>query len=84
MRRGFLDVAKRHAGVERGGDEGMSELVRADWLDDPGPTGAPPDDPSRPVAVETPTVAGDEDRPGGPLADGQVDRPGGARGEGDG
>ncbi len=46
-----------------------------DRLGDPGPAGDPAHDPSRPVTVETPTVAGDEDRPGGTFADGQVDRP---------
>ena len=34
MRRGFLDVAQRHPGVERGGDERVPQRVGRDGLGD--------------------------------------------------
>jgi len=75
-----LHVPQRHPGVERGGDERMSQRVRADVLGDLGAAGDPADDPGGTVPVQPPPVRGEEQRPFGPLADGQVDRPGGTRG----
>jgi hypothetical protein len=42
---GFLHVAQRHPGIQRGGDEGVPERVRADGLADPGTADDPADDP---------------------------------------
>jgi hypothetical protein len=66
-------TSQRYTGVEGGGDEGVSQGVRADRLGDPGSAGDTADDASCAVPVEAPAVAGGEDRPGGSFADGQVD-----------
>jgi hypothetical protein len=49
----FLDVAERDAGVEGGGDEGVAEGVRPDWLVDAGLAGEAAYDPPGGVAVES-------------------------------
>ena len=73
-----MDVAQRHASVERGGDERVSERVRADLLADAGVAGGLADDPPGAVPVQPPPAAGQEDRAVAAFARGQVDRPGGA------
>ena len=84
MRGGFLHVAQRDAGVERGGDERVPQGVRPDGLGDPGAAGDPADDPPGAVPVQPPAIRGQEDGSFAALADGQVDRPRGARRERDG
>jgi len=58
----------------------VMKACRSVW----GPASHPPDDAGGGVAVETLTVASEEDRPFATLTDGQVDSPGGTRREGDG
>jgi len=41
----LLHIAQRHPGIQRRGDERVSERVRADFLGDPGLPGGPADDP---------------------------------------
>src|SRR5215472_7126184 len=45
VRGGFLDVTERDPGIERGGNECMSERVRAHFLGDPRLASDPTDDP---------------------------------------
>jgi len=52
VRGGFLHIAQRHAGVERGGDERVPQRVRPGRLDDPGAAGGPADDPRGAVPVQ--------------------------------
>jgi hypothetical protein len=73
---GLLHVAQRHASVERGGDERVSERVRADLLADAGVARDLADDPSGAVPVQPPPVTGEEDGSVAAFARGQVDRPG--------
>jgi len=56
MRGGFLDVAKRHAGVEGGGDERVPQGVRPYRLGDPGAAGHPAHDPRGAVPVQLPSI----------------------------
>jgi hypothetical protein len=79
-----LDVAQRHPGIQRGGDERMSERVRRDRFGDPGSAGGLADDPPGAVPVQPPPVRSQEHRPVRAFADGEVDRPGGARCQRDG
>jgi len=51
VRSGFLYVPQRHAGVQRGGDEGVAQGVRPDRLVDPGAPGHPPHEAAGAVAV---------------------------------
>ena len=44
MGRSLLDVAEEHAGVEGGGDEGVTESVGSDAFGDPGLAGGAADD----------------------------------------
>jgi len=81
---GFLDVAQRHAGVERGGDERVPEGMRTDLPGDAGPTRDATDDPSCGVTVEAFTLRCDEDGAFTALAHREVDRARGARRERDG
>jgi hypothetical protein len=81
---GLLHVAQRHAGVQGGGDERVSERVRSDGLGDPGAARDLADDPPGAVPVQPSPVFGEEDGAVAAFAGGQVDRPGGARGERDG
>ena len=81
---GFLHVAQRNPGIQRGRDECVSQRVRGDWLGDPGPAGDPADDPPGAVPVQPPAVPGQEHGTVGALADGQIDRPDGARCQRDG
>jgi hypothetical protein len=76
-----LDVAQRHVGVKRRGDERMPERVRADRLADPGPARHPADDPPSAMTVQPPSISGEENRPLAAFAGGQVDRAGGAGSE---
>jgi hypothetical protein len=76
---GFLHVAQRDPGIQRGGDERVSQRVRGDWLGDPGAAGGLADDPPGAVPVQPTAVPGEEHGTVGALADRQVDRPGGAR-----
>ena len=55
---GLLHVAQRHASVERGGDERVSERVRADLLADAGVARDLADDPSGAVPVQPPPATG--------------------------
>ena len=51
MRGGLLHVAQRDSGIERGGDECVSERVGRDRLADPGAAGGLADDPPGAVPV---------------------------------
>ena len=82
VRGGFLHVAQRDSGVERGCDECVAQGVRPDGLGDPRPAGDPPDDPPGTMPVQPAAVCSQEDRVFGTLADGQVDRPRGTRASG--
>jgi hypothetical protein len=55
---GFLHVAQRDSGVERGGDERVPQGVRADVLGDLGVAGDPADDARGAVPVQ-PLSVGD-------------------------
>ena len=79
MRGGLLHVTQRDTGIQRGGDERMSERVGRDGLADPGAAGDPANDPSGAVPVQPLAISGQEHRAASVLADGQVDRPGHAR-----
>jgi hypothetical protein len=76
----FLHVTKRHAGVERGGDEGVTHGMGPDPLSDPGPPCDTTHDPSGGVAVESLPGRVDEDRSVEAFTDSQVDRSGDPRG----
>jgi|HubBroStandDraft_1064217.scaffolds.fasta_scaffold07294_8 hypothetical protein len=78
---GFLDVAERDAGVERGGDERVSQSVRSDGLLQSGAAGDPADDPPGAVPIEPIAGWSEEGRSVAAFANGQVDRAGGPRGE---
>ena len=58
VRGGFLHIPQRDPGVQRGGDERVSERVGRDDFGDPGPAGSAPDDPSGAVPVQPPPVRG--------------------------
>jgi hypothetical protein len=79
MRGSLLHVAQRDPGIERGGDECVSERVWGDVRGDFGAACGLADNPAGAVPVQPPPVRGQEHRPLGALADGQVDRPGSAR-----
>jgi hypothetical protein len=81
---GFLHVPQRHPGVERGGDERMSQRVRADMFGDAGAAGDPADGTRGAVPVQPLAVRGQEQRAFGALTGRQVDGAGGAWGERDG
>jgi len=72
----LLHVAKRYPGVERGGDERVSECVRTHGLGDPCTPRDTSNDPARAVAVEATAVRAEEDRSLAPLADCEVDSAG--------
>ena len=74
----------RHLGVERGGDEGVSECVRTDELGDTRALCHSANDPARAVAVEAAAVDPEEDRALTALADCEVDGTGRAWRERDG
>jgi hypothetical protein len=57
---GLLNVAQRHAGVERGGDERMPQRVRPYVLADPGAAGDLADNPPGAVPVQPPPAGGEE------------------------
>ena len=80
----FLDVSKRDAGVERGGDEGVAEGVWPYWLVDAGLAGQPAYDPPGGVAVESFAIVSPKDRPLDPFSDGEIDGAGGSGSEWDG
>ena len=80
MGSGLLHIAQGYPGVERGGDECVPQRVRADLLGDPGVADNPADDPHGTVAVQPPSVRGNEEWSLGALADRQVDHPGGTPG----
>ena len=75
----FLDVAQRDPGIQRGGDERVSERVRGDGFGDPGASRDLPDDPPGAMPVQPAPVCGQEDWSVCTFTGGQVDRPGGAR-----
>jgi hypothetical protein len=62
VRGGFLNVAQRDTGVQRGGDECVPEGVRSDGLGDIGPPGYPADDPPGALPVEPPAIGSRGDR----------------------
>jgi len=72
----FLDVAQRDPGIQRGGDECVSERVRDHGLGDRGASGGLAGDPPGAVPVQPPPAGGQEDRPAGALADGPGRSPG--------
>jgi hypothetical protein len=80
---GFLDVAKRDARVEGGGDERVAQGVRPDLLGESGAFGDAAEDPSGSVPVKALFGGGEEDGSVAAFADGEVDRPCGTRCEGD-
>ncbi len=79
----LLYVAERHPGVERGGDEGVSECVRTHGLGDPCTPRDASDDSAGAVAVEAAAVNTEEDRALAALTDCEIDRTGRAWGERD-
>ena len=83
MAGGFLDVTKRHAGIEGSGDECLAERVRSYRLRDACSSGDASNDPAGPVAVKSSALGTDEDRTVGALANGEIDGPGGPRCERD-
>jgi hypothetical protein len=80
----LLYVPEGYAGVERGGDERVSQRVGTNPLGAPRTTGDAPHDPSRRVTVKTLAVAVDEDGSLEALAYGEVKCAGYARCEGHG
>jgi len=75
VRRCFLDIAERHASIEGGGDEAVTERVRANSLVDPGGFRQSPHDPGCSVAIEAACPVGvEEDRSAGAFTDVQVER----------
>ena len=84
MTGGFLDVAERDTGVERGGDERVPQGVGSDPLGDPGPASDAAHDPARGVPIESVAVGAAEDRSFAAFTDGEIDRPRGAGRERDG
>ena len=83
MTGGFLNVAKRHTGIEGRVDERMPHGVRTDPLEDPGPSGDASHDAGRAVTIETATGTVTEDRTGAAFPDSEVDSAGGSWGERD-
>ncbi len=79
---GFLDVAQRHPGVQRCGDERVPQCVGPYLLGNSGPAGNPADDPPGAVLVQPLPVSRGEDRAFAPFAGVKVDRPGGPRASG--
>ena len=82
---GFLDVAQGNAGVERRGDERVTQGVGSHALGNPGPSGDAAHDPAGRVSVDPAPVSPGEDRSVAALSDRQVDGPGrpGRQGDGD-
>jgi hypothetical protein len=70
VRGGFLDVAQWDAGVGRGGDEGVSQCVRADLLIQSRAAGHAAHDSAGAVSVHALSVGTKEDRPVEAFADG--------------
>ena len=71
----FLDIAQWDAGVERGGDERMTQRVRSNAFVEPGSTGEATNNSPRRMPIETIAVIVDQDRPVETFADGQGDSP---------
>jgi hypothetical protein len=74
----FLHVAQRHAGIQGGSDESVTQRVRSDPLADPGPAGDTSHDPPSGVPIESFPIGVEEDRAFHPFADSQVDSAGDA------
>jgi hypothetical protein len=72
---GFLDVAERDAGVERGGNKGVPEGMWSDVLGQSGAAGDPAGDSPGSVPVQPAAGGGEEDGSFAAFADGEVDRP---------
>jgi hypothetical protein len=70
---GFLYVAQRDAGVERGGDERVPQGVGTDLLVQSGPASDPAHDTRRAVAVHALAVGAQENRSVEAFSDGQGD-----------
>jgi hypothetical protein len=70
---GLLHVSQRDAGVERGGDEGVAQCVRADPLAYPRAPGNPANDPSGCVPIEPAAVRGVEDWAFAAFTNGEID-----------
>ena len=79
-----MDIAERHARVQRGGDERVPQRVRTDPLVDPGTASDPPHDPGGTVPVGSCAGAVAEDRSFAAFADSEIDRAGSAWCERDG
>jgi hypothetical protein len=56
VRGGFLNIARRDTGVQRGGDQCVAEGVRPDRLGDAGPPDDAPDDPPSGAPVQPPAI----------------------------
>ena len=74
----FLHVTQRDAGVQGGGDEGVTQRVRSDPLADPGTASDTAHDPPSSMPIDPFTVGVEEDRTFHTFADSQVDCPGDA------
>jgi hypothetical protein len=72
----LLNVAEGDSGVQRRGDERVTQRVGPDPLGDPGTTGDTTHDPPGCVSIEALPVSLDEDRTHDPLNDGHLDGPG--------
>ena len=79
-----MNVAQWDAGVERSGDERVSERVRSDGFGDPSAARNLADDPPGAMAVQAAPVSGEEDGTVAAFPSGQIDCPGGAGRERDG
>jgi hypothetical protein len=73
---GFLDVAERHPGVERGGDERVAQCVGPHTLGDARASGDAAHDPTSCVAIDPPAVGAGEDRSLAAFPDCEIDGPG--------
>ena len=80
----FLDITQRDAGVERRGDERVTQGVWSDRLGDASLARESPYDAAGGVAVEAFAVGAQEDRSLGSFTDGEVYGASSARREGDG
>ncbi len=72
MAGGDLNVTKRHASVQGGGDEAVPQRVGGDVLADAGPSGQAPNDAGDAMAVEALSGPGHQDGTTQALAGGQV------------
>ena len=70
---GLLHVAERHAGVQGGGDERVTQGVGPDTFGDPRAAGDATHDPAGGVTIDPLPIGAHEDRPIAAFAHGEVD-----------